>query len=245
MHHVFERSSLSNMCGMEDVMRIEGTNRVMPSQQQESMEQATDTVSKNIQNQIAGKQQELQKLSDDQMMDQKEKMKKRQEIAQEIASLNTQLRQHLAELRREQRQKQTAEEVSPVKEEKELPDTGFGKASMKAMISADTSIQQAQEKQQTAAKMERKVAVLEAEIRQDAGRGRSTEGKKQEVEDIQQRVENISTSQTGILKDAQKEIRDARKIDREGSKRAADEKAVRQKVERYKEKPYESVKVYF
>lgn len=226
-------------------MKIEGiTNRTMPPQQ-DGTAQATDEISKNIQNQIVEKQQELQKLSDDQIMDAKEKMKRRQEIAQEIASLNNQLRQHQAELRREQRQKQIAEENSPVQEEEKLPDAGFGKAGMKAMISADTAVQQVQEQQQTAAGMERRAAVLEAEIRQDVGRGGSAESKKKEVQDIRRRVENISASQGETLKSAQTEIQDARKTESENSKKAVDERAVRQKVERYKEKPYESVKVYF
>ena len=65
----------------------------------------TDSVSRNIRNQIANAQKKLQDLSSDTEMKPEEKMKKRQEIQQEIASLNQQLRQHEIELSKEQQSK--------------------------------------------------------------------------------------------------------------------------------------------
>ena len=64
------------------------------------MTQGNDSVSKNIQNQIANAQQKLQDLSSNEEMSLEDKMKKRQEIQQEINNLNQQLRQHQIEQRK-------------------------------------------------------------------------------------------------------------------------------------------------
>ena len=64
-----------------------------------------DSVSKNIQNQIANAQKKLQELSSNEELSIEDKMKKRQEIQQEINNLNQQLRQHQMEQRKEQQAK--------------------------------------------------------------------------------------------------------------------------------------------
>ena len=65
---------------------------------------ATDSVSKNIQNQIANAQKQLQDISGNKDMSIEEKMQKRQEVLQEITDLNNQLRQHQMEMRKEKQQ---------------------------------------------------------------------------------------------------------------------------------------------
>ena len=72
------------------------------------MAQANDSVSKNIQNQIANAQQKLQDLSSNEELSLEDKMKKRQEIQQEITNLNQQLRQHQIEQRKEQQSKKSS-----------------------------------------------------------------------------------------------------------------------------------------
>ncbi|MDE5596232.1 MAG: FlxA-like family protein [Lachnospiraceae bacterium] len=69
------------------------------------MGQAVDSYSRNIQNQIADAQKQLQELSSNKDMTQEEKMTKRQEIQQQISDLNMQLRQHQMETRRQRQQK--------------------------------------------------------------------------------------------------------------------------------------------
>ena len=66
---------------------------------------ATDSVSKNIQNQIANAQKQLQELSANENMSAEEKMKKRQEIQQQITDLNNQLRQHQIEQKKSSKSK--------------------------------------------------------------------------------------------------------------------------------------------
>ena len=75
-------------------MRINGLNGVNTQAGGMNMMQTNDSVSKNIQNQIANAQKQLKELSANKDMSIEEKMKKRQEIQQQITDLNNQLRQH-------------------------------------------------------------------------------------------------------------------------------------------------------
>ena len=81
---------------------ISGANAQMG---QMGMNQATDSYSRNIQNQIADAQKQLQELSSNKDMTQEEKMTKRQEIQQQISDLNMQLRQRQMEIRMQARQR--------------------------------------------------------------------------------------------------------------------------------------------
>ena len=72
-------------------MRINGFSGTNTQTGTMGMTQGNDSVSKNIQNQIANAQQKLQDLSSNEEMSLEDKMKKRQEIQQEINNLN----QHL------------------------------------------------------------------------------------------------------------------------------------------------------
>ena len=78
-------------------MRINGFSGTNTQTGTMGMTQGNDSVSKNIQNQIANAQQKLQDLSSNEEMSLEDKMKKRQEIQQEINNLNQQLRQHQIE----------------------------------------------------------------------------------------------------------------------------------------------------
>ena len=76
------------------------------------MNQATDSYSRNIQNQIANAQKQLQELSSKEDMTLEEKKKKKQELQQQISDLNMQLRQHQMEQRREKQQAKVQGSVS-------------------------------------------------------------------------------------------------------------------------------------
>ena len=79
------------------MMKINGFNGTNTQTGAMGMAQVNDSVSKNIQNQIANAQQKLQDLSSNEELSLEDKMKKRQEIQQEITNLNQQLRQHQIE----------------------------------------------------------------------------------------------------------------------------------------------------
>ena len=77
------------------MMAINGINGTNAGVGAMKMTQATDSVSKNIQNQIANAQKQLQELSSNKDMSLEEKMKKRQEIQQQITDLNNQFSMYL------------------------------------------------------------------------------------------------------------------------------------------------------
>ena len=89
-------------------MEISSINGANAQVRQMGINQATDSYSRNIQNQIANAQKQLQELSSNKDMTQEEKMTKRQELQQQISDLNMQLRQHQTEQRREKQQKQSS-----------------------------------------------------------------------------------------------------------------------------------------
>ena len=106
MLYRFLRKRISEFKLKEDnTMRINGFSGTNTQTGTMGMTQGNDSVSKNIQNQIANAQQKLQDLSSNEEMSLEDKMKKRQEIQQEINNLNQQLRQHQIEQRKEQQSK--------------------------------------------------------------------------------------------------------------------------------------------
>lgn len=91
---------------------------------QMSAVQRTDSVSKNIQNEISDAQRQKQRLSSKGDISAKEKMKKDQELQQEISSLNTQLRMRQEVVQKEQKKEALSYEVRPVGEdEKKVENT--------------------------------------------------------------------------------------------------------------------------
>lgn len=201
-------------------MRINGINGTNTQTGTIGMAQANDSVSKNIQKQIANAQQKLQDLSANEEMSLEDKMKKRQEIQQEITNLNQQLRQHQMEQRKEQQSKKSSMDdmVAGTKNTSAKKGTGLSQASMQAMISADSSMKQAKVQGSMATQMEGKVGVLESEIKMDKGRGASTEKKEEELADLQAKAQAATAAQVSTLADANKKMEETAKEDQKVSK---------------------------
>lgn len=181
-------------------MRINGLNGANTPVGGMNMTKATDSVSKNIQNQIANAQKQLQELSANKDMSIEEKMKKRQEIQQQITDLNNQLRQHQIEQRKEQQAKKSSMDDMLGGSKKTAPkagkqSTGLSQASMKAMISADSAMAQAQVQGSVATKMEGRAGVLESEIKLDSARGDDVEAKKEELAEVEQKAVQAESAQ--------------------------------------------------
>ena len=200
-------------------MQVNGVNGIGASAPGVSSP-SVDAVSKGIQNQIASAQQQLQKLSADRDMSVDEKQKKRQEIQKEISELNTELRQHQAELRREQQaQSRQAGEGNPLAderagvkdEEKEELQGVLSDNSMKAIISAESALAQAEVHGKVVSSLEGRARVLQSEIRQSESQGSNTEDKKNELEKLEKRITRASGAQTGILSGAVKDMSQAAK----------------------------------
>ena len=175
------------------------------------MTQATDSVSKNIQNQIANAQKQLQNLASNDEMTIEEKMKKRQEIQKQIVDLNNQLTQHQIQQRKEKQQAKGSSMDDMLDGSKKTTakaknqSTGLSQASMKAMISADSAISQAQVQSSVATRMNGRAGVLESEIKMDAGRG-NVEAKKEELAEVVQKAVVSTASQMNTLADVNKEL---------------------------------------
>lgn len=215
-------------------MKINGLNGTNTNYNGMNMMQSKDSVSKNIQNQIANAQKALQELSADKEMSIEEKMKKRQEIQQQINELNQQLRQHQMEQRKEQQAKKSsmedmlggAKKVSP-KAGKQ--GTGLSQASMKAMISADSAMKQAQIQGSVATKMEGRAGVLESEIKLDMARGDDVTKKKEELAEVQQKAITAESAQMNTLSNANRELEEAGKADQQVEKADDKDKAMEKK----------------
>ena len=201
-------------------MKINGINGSNTQMGQMGMNQATDSYSRNIQNQIANAQKQLQELSSNEEMTLEEKMKKRQEIQQQISDLNMQLRQHQMEQRKEKQQaKGTSMDdmLGGTKGGKSgSKSAGLSQASMTAMISADTSIKQAKVQGSVATSMEGRAGVLESEIKNN--HGSDVTKKKEELADVTQKALAATVSQMNTLAEANKAVEEAAVAERNDNK---------------------------
>lgn len=219
------------------MMRINGFNGVNTQTGTMGMVQANDAVSKNIQNQIANAQQKLQDLSSDEEMSLEDKQKKRQEIQQEIANLNQQLRQHQIEQRKERQNEKSSsvnELVAGPRKASAKKGTGLSQASMQAMISADSSMEQARVQGSMAKQMEGRASVLEAEIRQDEGSG-NTEKKEEQLADLREKAQAATEAQMSTLSDVNKSTEEATKADNSRTEEVKAKKDPSQKEEKTQE----------
>ena len=197
-------------------MRINVTGRTGAAQAGTTLRNGgmqSDSYTKSIQRQIADAQQKLQDLSSNEELSLEDKMKKRQEIQQEITNLNQQLRQHQMELRREQQSQKSSsmdELIAGTKHTSAKKGTGLSQASMQAIISADTSMKQANVQGSVAAGLKGRAGVLESDIRQDAGKG-NTEKKEQKLADIQEKVQSATAQQMSLVARANQEVEEAAK----------------------------------
>ena len=190
-------------------MKINGTNGANTQMGQIGMNQAADSYSRNIQNQIANAQKQMQELSSNENMTLEEKMKKRQEIQQQIADLNTQLRQHQIEQRKEKQQAKASsmdDKLDGTNTTAGEKNTGLSQTSITAMLSADTSIKQAKVQGSVATRMEDGANVLKAEVKQGGG---DVEAKKEKIAELEQKAENVTASQMSTLAEANKAVEEA------------------------------------
>lgn len=203
-------------------MKINGINGANTQMGQMGMSQATDSYSRNIQNQIANAQKQLQELSSNGDMTLEEKMKKRQEIQQQISDLNMQLRQHQMEQRKEKQQAKGTSMDDMLGGTKGVKSgsksAGFSQASMTAMISADSSIKQAKVQGSVATSMEGRAGVLESEIKNN--HGSDVTKKQEELADVTQKAQAATASQMNTLAEANKAMEEAAAAEQDDNRAA-------------------------
>lgn len=223
-------------------MKINGINGANTQMGQMGMNQVADSYSRNIQNQIANAQKQLQELSSNEEMTLEEKMKKRQEIQQQISDLNMQLRQHQMEQRKEKQQaKGTSVDdmlVGTKGGKSGSKSTGLSQASMTAMIFADTSIKQAKVQGSVATSMEGRAGVLESEIKNN--HGSDVTKKKEELADVTQKAQAATASQMNTLAEANKAMEEAAVAERNDNKTSKAKEEKTGQAENTAEKAVES-----
>ncbi|MBQ7679976.1 MAG: FlxA-like family protein [Butyrivibrio sp.] len=212
-----------------NVNSIHGITNTGSQSFQMKINQGNDAFSKNIQNQIANAQKQLQELSENRDMTPEDNMKKRQEIQKQISDLNNQLRQHQIEQRKEAQQKKDSSDVTGGKptEKSDKGSTGMSTANMQALISADSSMHQVKTQGAVRTGMKDRAGILETEIKLDKARGVDTAAKEEELAETEQRVQDISASQANRLAAVSDELREATKEDtpvRRTDKDASNEK---------------------
>ncbi len=186
----------------------------------------TDSVSKDIQNEIMNAQRQMQELSSKEDISAEEKMKKRQELRQEISNLNTQLRRHQAELSRQQRKAAMTENAQAEKENaqaekenvqakedtaEERKDTGNGmsRRQMQAIAVTDSSMERTRRQEMVIARIEGGIAILQGEISQDEVLGMDTERKREELDKQQEKVLKATASRFSALGESRKAMKEA------------------------------------
>lgn len=218
-------------------MRINGMSGTNTQVGTMGISHGSDSYSKNIKNQIASAQEKLKELSSNNEMSLEEKMKKRQEIQKQIADLNNQLRQHEIEQQRQQRQEKhsSGEDMSGGAKTRVSKSgkkgRGLSQASMKAMISAGSAMDQVQAGQQITTQAEGQANVLKSEIRQDKQAGVDTQAKEEELAGIEENLANAKASQAELLGKASEEIKEASQVEEETDK-GAEKKAGTSKAKR-------------
>lgn len=160
----------------------------------------TDTETKSIQNQITGKQQNLNRLSSDSEMSAEEKAKERQEIQKQIAELNRKLRmlrmekkEEAKESEKEQEQKialkdERTEEVTEdesakgIETQQEKPNSL--PQNIQKMLESGTLLQKERIQQTTDHKKELTEEILETEIKLDELYGTDTSAKREQLSSL-------------------------------------------------------------
>lgn len=231
-------------------MTVNGISGVSMQAGQMGVGQANDPYSRQIKQQIADAQKQLQELSSNQDMSPEEKAKKRQELQKEINDLNMQLKQHQIELRKEKQQENgpTMDDMlggsNKVKNGKSGNEsTGISQAGMTAMISADTSLKMADVQGSVATRMEGRAGVLEAEIKLDASRGGDVSKKQEELADITKKAEEATASQMTSLADANKKMEEAAKSDQTADDKANGDNPAAESTDRQNENAAENTSV--
>jgi hypothetical protein len=194
---------------MMKVNNIQGTS-ARPTDNRNQTTQ-NDEISKNLLQQIAGYQKQLQELPTNESMSPEAKMKKRQEIMKEIATLNQQLQQRQMELRNEQQAgrdpvPETAEQTKRKQPEGKEGSISLGR--MEAMISADTSLKQAKVQESVGTRLESRAKILKTEIQQDKGSGADTTHKEADLDELQSKAMSITKEQMTALEGVNRELKE-------------------------------------
>lgn len=216
-------------------MKISGTNSVNAAAGVIGMDAGigaqADPMVRDLQRQIEDLQNRMKELSSRPELTAEMKAKKRQEIQKQISDLEMQLRQRQIEVKREAMMKKRQEnnsmdEMLGTKQQAKKSgkqSTGLSAGSMEALISADSSMKQADVHGSVARTMEGKAGVLEAEIKQDSAMGCKPAGKEEALAEVQAKANEATSSQMGALAQANEAAQKAAEADKNQNAEKTDE----------------------
>lgn len=211
-------------------MKISGTSGVNTAAGALGMDAGiggqSDPMIRDLQRQIEDLQNRMKELSSNPGLTSEMKAKKRQELQKQISDLETQLRQRQIEVKREEIMKKRQEnysmdEMLGTKQQTKKSgkqNTGLSAGSMEAMISADTSMKQADINGSVASKMDGRARVLEAEIKQDSGIGAAPAGKEEALAEAEAKANEATSAQMGALAQAAQASEKANEEDKSADK---------------------------
>lgn len=217
-------------------MKISGTNSVNAAAGAIGMDAGigaqADPMVRDLQRQIEDLQNRMKELSSRPELTAEMKAKKRQEIQKQISDLEMQLRQRQIEVKREAMMKKRQEnnsmdEMLGTKQQSKKSgkqSTGLSAGSMEALISADSSMKQADVHGSVARTMEGKAGVLEAEIKQDSAMGCKPAGKEEALAEVQAKANEATSSQMGALAQANEAAQKAAEADKNQNAENTDER---------------------
>jgi len=152
----------------------------------------------SLKNQIAGKEQRLNRLSSDSQMTAEEKAKERQEVQKQIQELNRKLR--LLQMEKEEEAREAAKEKAQqlqakesdkteVKESEEKRIDGVEKENpqlenIQKVLVSDSAIQQSRIQESVTGRQDAKIRVLETEIKLDKLYGTDTSAKQEKLSEL-------------------------------------------------------------
>lgn len=112
------------------------------------------------------------------------------------------------------------EETKPADDDKDT-DAGLSRKEMHAMVSADSSVQQANRQGTIITQTRDGIAILKGEINQDERLGINTDRKQEELEKMEEREQRATAFQSSILSEAADAMQSAAETDTEETKAAA------------------------
>lgn len=183
-----------------------------------------DTVSKDIQRQIANVQKQLQSLSEQKDMSVEEKANRRKELQAQLQDLNQQLRQRQIEVQKEEREKRVKEAEPQARKEKPKEKAGSLKTDdMQSIIKADQDMKQVNTVSNVQNKMSGNAGILESEIKLDEMRGQDASAKKEKLADIESKITelgaDIGKRLGSINQDLDKKVEEEKKTEEKEDKK--------------------------
>lgn len=153
-----------------------------------------DKVSAGIQKQISNVQEKLRGLNEKEGMSVEEKIRQKEELRQQIQDLNKQLAQRKLEKSQEEQRKKAKEAKKQLEKNRpeETNKQGIKSVAMEQIITADSTLKQADAAYGVKVSLEGTKGVLEAEIKLDKASGASVNAKEAALAETEGKINQLT-----------------------------------------------------